>query len=163
MTRFPEIYLTRRLNNAAIGCKPPKLTRMVAERLPHSDTPWPVMRKSHKNRLVCGNCVAGGRSNCSHADSSSLTGSEHARSAVARSFGAAGPVNRRHLGALLRPAIGANSLRLGTKINTATFLTGFFLLWLVDCGHCSAGTLLQLGGGTNEPADPTVVGRSQSV
>ena len=45
---------------------------------------------------------------------------------MARSFGAAGPVNRRHLGALLRPAIGANSLRLGTKINTATFLTGIF-------------------------------------
>ena len=45
---------------------------------------------------------------------------------MARSFGAAGPVNRRHLEALLRPAVGANSLRLGTKINTATFLTGIF-------------------------------------
>ena len=101
---------------------------MAAERVPHSDTPLQACARSRKNRLVCGYYVAGGRSNCSHADSSSLTGSEHARSAVARSFGAAGPVNRRHLEALLRPAIGANSLRLGTKINTATFLTAGFAL-----------------------------------
>ena len=48
------------------------------------------------------------------------------RSAVERSYGAAVAVTRRHLGALLRPAIGANSLRLRPKINAVSFLTAVF-------------------------------------
>ena len=55
-----------------------------------------------------------------------LSGPGRVCSAVARSHGAAGAVTRRHLGALLRPAIGANSLRFRPKINAVSFLTAVF-------------------------------------
>ena len=72
--------------------------------------------------------AGGQRALMSHVGSSSrnANGPGRVSSAVARSHGAAGAVTRRHLGALLRPAIGANSLRLRTKINAVSILTAVF-------------------------------------
>ena len=92
----------------------------------HPLPPGQAGARSRKIRLVCGYYVEGGRSKGSHVGSSSRNGPGRVSSAVARSHGAAGAVTRRHLGALLRPAIGANYLRLRPKINASTFLTALF-------------------------------------